>query len=162
MARPCKSAKVLTPHSQSIEETKFRIDKEEKLRGTDDYLQAPKYLNASQKKVYNFIVDHLKESRILGNVDTYILESVSIAIDRIREIEKRINKDPDLLMNRELMAAKTKYSSEFIRYCTELSLSPQSRAKIGNLNLQAKQNESDPLLKILKGGKKKRASDGSS
>jgi P27 family predicted phage terminase small subunit len=161
MARPCKSAKVLTPHSQSVGETKFRIEKEDELRGTDDNLLAPKYLSASQKKIYKYIVDHLKESRILGNVDTYILESASIAIDRIREIEKRINKDPDLLMNRELMAAKTKYSSEFIRYCTELSLSPQSRAKIGNLNLQAVQNESDPLLKLLDGGKKKRFSDDS-
>lgn len=161
MARPCKSAKLLTPHSQSIDETKFRIEKEEELRGTDEHLQAPKYLNASQKKVYNFIVDHLKESRILGNVDTYILESTAIAIDRIREIEKRINKDPDLLMNRELMAAKTKYSSEFIRYCTELSLSPQSRAKIGNLNLQGQKDEADPLLKLLNGGKKKRLSDDS-
>lgn len=162
MPRSCKSAKVLTPCSQTKAELNTRIETEDQLRGNDENLKAPSYLNTSQKKIFNYIVDHLRESRILGNIDTYILESTSIAIDRIREIEKRINKDVDLLMNREIMAAKAKYSTEFIKYCNELSLSPQSRAKIGNLNLQAIQNESDPLLKLLKGGKKKKYSDGES
>jgi phage terminase small subunit len=64
-----------------------------------------------------------------------------------------INEDKELLRDRQLMAAKEKYTQEFIRYMNELSLSPQSRAKLGNLNIQASQAEEDPLLKVLSGGK---------
>jgi len=39
----------------------------------------------------------------------------------------------------------------FYRCCNELSLSPQSRAKLGNINLQSKQEEEDPLLKVIGG-----------
>ncbi|NFE32060.1 phage terminase small subunit P27 family, partial [Clostridium botulinum] len=34
--------------------------------------------------------------------------------------------------------------------CNELSLSPQSRAKLGNLALNNKEEQEDPLLKALR------------
>ena len=43
------------------------------------------------------------------------------------------------------------YDSDFYRCCNELSLSPQSRAKISNLNLQAKEDSQDLLLQALAG-----------
>ena len=48
------------------------------------------------------------------------------------------------------MSAKDKYNKDFFRCCNELSLSPQSRAKFGNLTLQAKEKEEDPLLAALR------------
>ena len=36
----------------------------------------------------------------------------------------------------------------------ELSLSPQALAKLGNINLEAQKENSDPLLKVLNGRKK--------
>ena len=45
------------------------------------------------------------------------------------------------------MNAKDKYSKDLYRCCNELSLSPQSRAKIANINTQSK--EDDLLLKAL-------------
>lgn len=154
MVRPTKSAKVLTDKSQTKEEIIGRIQAEEKLRGAANNILPPRHLNARQKKIFNYIVDELQASDILGNLDVYILGSCAVAIDRIQQIEKMINKNINNLYDKSLMSAKDKYSKEFFRCCNELSLSPQSRAKLGNINLQAKQQEEDPLLKVLAGGKK--------
>ena len=45
------------------------------------------------------------------------------------------------------MSAKDKYTKSFFRCCNELCLSPQSRAKMANINLQGK--EDSPLIKLL-------------
>lgn len=149
MARPCKSAKVLTESSQTIAEIEERIEVEEKLKGGADKISPPSYLNKRQKEIFAYIVDQLKESGILGNLDVYILTQCSIAIDRLREIETMINKDKSNLYNKDLLSAKDKYTKDLYRCSNELSLSPQSRAKLGNINLQAKQKESDPVLKLV-------------
>ena len=153
MARPCKSAKVIDKYGQTKAEIQARIEVEEKLKGGADKISPPKHLNARQKKIFNYIVQELEASQILGNLDIYILAQAAIAIDRLQEIEKQINKDITKLFDKNVLSAKDKYTKDFFRCCNELSLSPQSRAKLGNINLQAKQQEEDPLLKVLKGGK---------
>ena len=50
--------------------------------------------------------------------------------------------------NPALVRTKDSYTKAFFRYCNELSLSPQSRAKLANINLQAS-NEENPLIKAL-------------
>ncbi|KQL54517.1 terminase [Heyndrickxia shackletonii] len=153
MARPSKSVNTMSKNLTK-EEISIRKQTEEKLKGEADKISPPKHLNARQKKIFNYIVDELAASEILGNLDIYILSTCSIAIDRMQEIEKQINKDIEKIQDKSLMSAKEKYTKEFFRCANELSLSPQSRAKLGNINLQAKQNEEDPLLKVLAGGRK--------
>ena len=58
-----------------------------------------------------------------------------------------INNDTDLLSNNAFMSSKEKYTKDLYRCCNELSLSPQSRAKLANINTQ--QKEENPLLKAL-------------
>lgn len=151
MARPCKSAKVLTECSQTKEEIKERIKLEETLKGKGDNIFPPDYLNENQIDLFNYIKNELKESGILGNLDVYILAKCAIAIDRLQEIEKKVNEKSGLMFRKEVMSTKDKYDKDFYRCCNELSLSPQSRAKLSNINLQAKADSEDPLLKILKG-----------
>jgi P27 family predicted phage terminase small subunit len=153
MARPSKSAKVSsTKHSKEAKEKKASI--EEKVKGKADKIKAPAYLSSFQKKIFDYIVSELEVSGILGNLDVWILETCAIAIDRMQEIETMINEDIDNLINKSLMSAKDKYTKDFFRCCNELCLSPQSRAKLGNLNLQQQEDDNDPLLKILQGGKR--------
>lgn len=123
------------------------------MKGGADNISPPTHLNASQKKIFNYIIEQLNESGILGNLDTYILSQASIAIDRLQQIEKIINKDINRMYDKDLMKAKSEYTKDFFRCCNELSLSPQSRAKLGNINLQAEQEKQDPLLQVLAGGK---------
>lgn len=153
MARPAKSVKTMSKNLTK-KEIKERLETEEKLKGEADKISPPKHLSTSQKKIFKYIVEELKASGILGNLDIYILSICSIAIDRLQELEKMVNKDIGYVFNKELMSAKDKYTKDLFRCCNELSLSPQSRAKLGNINQQAKQDEEDPLLKVLKGGKK--------
>jgi P27 family predicted phage terminase small subunit len=153
MARPSKSVKTMSKNLTK-EEKEVRLETEEKLRGRGDNISPPKYLNARQKKIFNYIVQELEASKILGNLDVYILATCAISIDRLQQIEKLINKDIERILDKSLMAAKDKYTKDFFRCCNELSLSPQSRAKLGNINLQAEQDKQDPLLKVLAGGKK--------
>lgn len=146
MARPAVSAKTTSKHLTKAE-ADVRKGTEEKLRGKADKLRPPKYLTAAQKKIFKFIVRELEASEILGNLDIYVLTECCIALDRMQAIESRINEEPHNILNDKLLQAKDRYIKSFFRCCNELCLSPQSRAKIGNLNLQAK--EENPLLKVL-------------
>lgn len=152
MARPSKSVKTMSKNLTK-EEKMIRVETEEKLRGGTDKISPPKHLNARQKKIFKYIVKELEASQILGNLDIYVLSQAAIAIDRLQEIEKMINEDTTRMFDKEVLAAKDKYTKDFFRCCNELSLSPQSRAKLGNINLQVKQQQEDPLLKVLAGGK---------
>lgn len=146
MARPAISAKTTSKHLTKSEAA-AKCGTEEKLRGAGDKLRPPKYLTTAQKKIFKFIVRELEGSEILGNLDVYVLTECCIALDRMQEIESRINQDLTQINNDKLLQAKDRYTKSFFRCCNELCLSPQSRAKMGNLNLQAK--EENPLIKVL-------------
>ena len=145
MARPAISAKVTSKHLSKAE-TDAKLGTEEMLKGSADKLRPPKYLTAEQKKIFRFIVSELTASGILGNLDVYVLTECSIALSRMQEIENRVNSDPSQLANDKLLQTKDRYTKSFFRCCNELCLSPQARAKMGNLNIKTEEN---PLLKIL-------------
>ncbi len=145
MARPAMSANVTTKHLTKAEkETKLSVEK--KLKGIGRP-RPPEYLSTEQKKIFRFIVKSLENSDILAVMDVYVLSECSICIDRMRAIESRINANPEILEDTALMATKDRYTKAFHRYCNELCLSPQSRAKIANLSLQGK--DENPLLSLL-------------
>lgn len=146
MGRPAKAVNTMSKHLSKVE-MEERKEKEDCFKGKSDKIRPPTYLSASQKKIFRYIVKELEASEILGNLDIYILSTCSIAIDRLKEIETMINGDSELLLSKELMSAKDKYTKDLYRCCSELSLSPQSRAKLANINISAK-NE-NPLIKLL-------------
>jgi len=152
LGRPCKAAIVLSDCSQTKEEIKKRIGNEQKLKGKADNINPPSYLNNSQVDLFNYIKGELEESELLSNLDVYILAKCAIAIDRLQYIEKKVNDNPKLLLiQNPLMNNKKNYDADFFRCCNELSLSPQSRAKLGNINLLAEKEKEDPLLKAMRG-----------
>lgn len=150
MARPCKSAKVLTECSQTKDEINERNENEEKLKGKADNISPTQDLNDNQLSIFNFIKNELEESKLLGNLDSFILTTCVIAIDRLQYIEEKINDKPNLIFNKDLMNSKKVYTGDFLRCCNELSLSPQSRAKLANLNLNAKQDKEDDALNTIR------------
>lgn len=150
MGRPCKSAKVLTECSQTKDEINERNENEEKLKGKADNISPTQDLNDNQLTIFNFIKNELEESKLLGNLDSFILTTCVIAIDRLQYIEEKINVKPNLVFNKDLMNSKKVYTGDFLRCCNELSLSPQSRAKLANLNLNAKQDKEDDALNTIR------------
>ncbi|MBN1055694.1 phage terminase small subunit P27 family [Clostridium botulinum] len=153
MARPCKAINTQNRHNTK-DETEIRDETEKKLRGLADKIKPPKYLSNSQKKIFKYIVNELKDSEILSNLDIYILTVGSIAIDRLQAIEIEINNDFNNIYFKELMKAKAEYTKDLWRACNELSLSPQSRAKLGSLTLNSQKEKKDPILSILERKKK--------
>lgn len=148
-----KSTKGLTTGMSKAKKQK-RMETEEKLKGKIDNLKPSSHLNANQKKIFNDVVGELEASDILGNVDIYILDTFAIAVDRLRQIEKAINQDFQLLMDKSLMASKSKYTHDLIQCVNQLSLSPSSRGKFAHMTLKAEADAADPLLQVLNGGKK--------
>ncbi|SFC14833.1 phage terminase small subunit P27 family [Clostridium uliginosum] len=153
MARPAMSASVTSKHLTE-EERKNKIETEQKLKGNSNNIKPPKYLSKEQKKIFKYIVNELVNSELLGNLDIYVLSTTAICIDRLQEIEKLINEDIEKLNDRKLMGSRKDYQSDLFRCMSELSMTPASRAKLGNLNLQAHQNKEDPVLLALGGDNK--------
>lgn len=147
MGRPTKAVDTLSKNLTK-EEYEARKNAEEKLKGGTDKIKPPTHLNAKQKKIFRYIVDELKESEILTNLDIFILENCAISIERLQTVERILNKN---LMDKNALRIKESYTKEFFRCCNELSLSPQSRAKLANINVNAQAEREDPLIKALRG-----------
>lgn len=149
MGRACKSAKTLTECSQTKDEIEKRIESEERLKGKADKLEPLKHLNKNQIEIFNYIKNELEESKLLGNLDVWILSRTAIAIDRLNILDEKVNKNPSLMLNKQINSAIDKYEKIFNKGMSELSLSPQSRAKLSNLNLQNKEDKENELIKAL-------------
>lgn len=149
MARPCKSARVLTDKSQTKAEIADRIEMEDRIGGGAVRLNPPKRLTKEQKKLWRTIVDGLKDADILRKLDTYILEDFVINLDSKMQVENDIRDDPQLKYDPHAQAALKLYTSNFYRGCNELSLSPQSRAKIANLSTLSAEDKTADLMKLL-------------
>ena len=147
MSRPAKAVSSQSSHLTN-EEIKIREETEKRLKGNSDKLVPADYLNDRQKEIFNYILENLEESKILGNLDVFVLNQASICIERLEMMEQEISKDTDLLKVSSFKSARDMYSKEFFRCCNELCLSPQSRAKISITNLQ-KQPEKKSLKDIL-------------
>jgi P27 family predicted phage terminase small subunit len=146
VARPAMSPKLTSKHLTKAE-IEAKSTTEDKLKGTSDEFIPPEYLTPSQISIFDYIVKNLEASGILGNLDVYVLAECSICIDRMQEIERTINEAGSIIPS--LVRLKETYTKAFFRYCNELSLSPQSRAKLANINAQTTAADENPLLKIL-------------
>lgn len=128
MGRPAKAVSTLSRHITK-EEKEVREEIETKLKGEANNIKPFRYLSKSQKKIFKFIVSNLNKD-ILGNLDIYVLNQTAITIDRLQQIEQKLNVDIELVLNSNFKAMRDMYSKEFFRCCNELSLSPQARAKL--------------------------------
>jgi P27 family predicted phage terminase small subunit len=149
LPRPSKPVDVNSKHLTK-EEYAIRKEHETKLKGNSDKIIPSDYLNDEQKEIFTRIVDEMSASGILSNVDVFLLDAFCVSIERLQWIDSHINRDPNQMLNKDVMSARRQHMDDFKRLSTELGFSPQSRAKLGNINLQKKQDDEDPLLAALK------------
>lgn len=146
MARPAKAIESQSKHLTK-EEIEVRTETEKKLKGNNDKLKPADYLNKRQKEIFNYILENLEESKILGNLDAFILNRTAITIERLENLDKQANNDEEIMFTTGFRSSRDMYSKDFFRCCNELCLSPQSRAK---LSISAvKQPEKKTLKDIL-------------
>lgn len=151
MPRPAKSVNVSSRNLPKSERT-AREKTEQSLKGGTGKIRPFRHLSKAQKCIFKNIVEELKASGILGNLDVYILNRCAISIDRLNVLDKMANEDNAMLLDPEFLKARKEYTTDVNKCCQELCLSPQARAKIGTINISKKNEDKDPLLKVLKGG----------
>ena len=151
MARPCKNVALLDKYGQTKYELNARIECEEKLKGKNDKIEPSQKLNENQNKIFEYVKNLLKESEILSNADSFLLTQFSIAADKLQYLDQKANEKPSLIFNKDFKSSKKLYFDIFSKCCDNLALTPQSRAKIANINLLANKEKEDPLLAALKG-----------
>lgn len=150
MARPCKSAALLTEKSQTKAEIEDRKKHEAAMRGSGKSPSPPAWLTAEQRRLFRFIVKELEEAGILCRLDTWILQECVVAIDCLARIDRMMNEDESLIFDRDVLSARKKNTDILFRCCNELSLSPQSRAKIANI--ASKPDDGTELLRRIIAG----------
>ena len=129
MGRPAKSRKTAT--GTILKEDEIRRELSEKvLCGDSDALDPPEWLTDSQKQIFEFITGNLDEAKIFGNIDVIVLTRAVVVIDSLEKFEHKINENSSVLSDSKVMANYDRLSKLFARYCNELSLSPQARAKL--------------------------------
>lgn len=150
MARPCKSAKVLSECSQTRAEIDARIDMENKIGGGRGSIRPPTRLSQAQKKIFRNVVKLLEDADILRSLDVEILARYAFALDMLIQIESDVVNRPSRKYEKAVLSAYDKYTKIYFRCCNELSLSPQARAKIANVSAAANDGSAE-LMKILRG-----------
>lgn len=145
MGRPSKPVDAQSG-AMASEEALRRKENETIIKGESDKVKTPTMaLSKTQKKIRKNLVELTKS--IASNADRYVLDQTAIAIDRLQQIELMVNEEPELMSDKTLQSTRKNYFSEFIRLCSELSLSPQSRAKIANALPDMK--PANPLTQIF-------------
>lgn len=149
MARPSKALGVMSKHLTK-EEIQQRKEQETRLKGGNDNIAPSYYLDERQHEVFEWLVSELESSNMLSNLDSPNLSAFAFALVQLEYCNDMINRNPNNLFDKQLMSSREKLVKEVQRYTIEFCLSPQSRAKMGNATIQAKETESDPLLNALK------------
>lgn len=145
MGRPAKNINLSNSH-MSKKEKQQRKKSENRLKGNSDNIKPAEHLTSNQVKIFHELVNELKGSDILSNLDVYVLSACAISLDRISFSEKLLNNNP---LNKDAMKIQEQYMKQFLRLCSELGLSPQSRSKISSIVAGEKGQKQNPVVQIL-------------
>lgn len=164
MARPRTPAKYKKGKSETKEHLEARSKIEEEMSGnTDKLYDVPEVLDDLGKDYYLFILHELEESGILSNLDIPIVQQTADCLSKMDQCDEILNEHKSLLYitydNRgnevlkehPMVGTKQKYLNQFRALCTQLGLSPSSRASLSEAKMQKEKNSEDPLLALLGG-----------
>ena len=150
MGRPSKPIDMRSSTDRHKDRYNKRKTAEEALKGNE--ITIPKDITNNQKNICKHIIGELEKSGILCSLDEYVLEQCAVAVDCLHKINQLINsEDESLMFSKDVLTAKEKYEKTFFRCCDELCLSPQSRAKIANINSQAADDGTELIKQLLAG-----------
>lgn len=162
MSRMKKPAVLKQGKSESKAQIKARQQIEEMLQGDDELVYSvPQNLDCKGQVFYKFIVEELRHSNILTNIDIPLLEQTADCLSKMRECDIMIEKNGlfyeelDRYGNSKIVeniAMKTKFNlmTKYNQFCNALGMSPSSRAALATKKAEVVENETDPLLKLLK------------
>lgn len=163
MPKPRKPAALKQGKSETKAQLQVREEQEQRLMGgTDMVKNVPEYLDSLAKAYYKYMITELEIGGLLSNLDIPLLEQTADALSKLRQCDDILNKEGikidqvdryGNMMTKEHPTVKTKmaYLNAFKTLSSQLGMSPASRAQLAGMQVQAKEEESDPLLQLLKG-----------
>lgn len=163
MSRLRKPASLKQGKSETKAQLQERAEIEERLKGnTDLFKEVPDHLDELAQDYYVFIVTELEISDVLSNLDIPLLEQTADCLSKMRQADEIINREGiiinqkdrygnELIKEHPAVATKQKYLNQFRAMSQQLGLSPSSRAQLAGMKTDKKEEEQDPLLKLLKG-----------
>ena len=149
--------------SENKEQLARREAIEKQLMGnSDDVSSIPEYLSDEEKVYYKWLIDEIEICGIITNLDKPLLEQTANCLWVMHQCDEHIRANgvlvskPDrfgLVEEKENPSIKIKlsYQSKYQTLCNSLGLSPASRASLAGKKAEAKENEEDPVLKVLRG-----------
>lgn len=164
MARPRKPAAFKAGKSETKEHLEARAKIEEEMSGNTDRLyDVPEILDDLGKDYYLFILHEMEDSGILSNLDIPIVQQTADCLSKMDQADEILkehgsllyitydNRGNEVLKEHPMVGTKQKYLSQFRALCTQLGLSPSSRASLSEAKMQKEKNSEDPLLALLGG-----------
>lgn len=164
MARVSKPSSLRTDRKISKAELKKREEIEQQLMGNaDDVHSVPAYLTDYEKIYYTWLVNELKETNLITNIDKPLLEQTANCLHIMRQCDEHIRANGILVEKtdrygnceeRENPSIKIKlnYQTKYASLCNQLGLSPAARASLANKAAMQAQQEADPMYQLLSGG----------
>lgn len=162
MARPRKPAAVKAGKSETKAHLEKRKKIEEEIKGNADKIyNIPEQLDDLGKDYYMFLIEELEASNILSNLDIPVLTQTADSLSKMEQADDIIKRegiiystydrfDNEIPKEHPAVGIKQKYLNQFRALSTQLGLSPSARASLSEMKVQAKKEEEDPVLKILK------------
>lgn len=159
MAKPRKPAALKQGKSETKAQLKVREEQEQRLMGNNDLInQVPTHLDPRAQAYYQFLVKELSISGLLTNLDVKLLEETSKCMSQLDECTDILKRDGVLIYDvngnpKEHPTFKTQNTLQvaYRAFANQLGLSPAARAQLAGMVIQAKEEEQDPLLQLLKG-----------
>lgn len=135
----------------SKEERELRQEAEDKLKGNDNKVyKKPAGLNKEVGKIYKVIVEELRATNVLNNLDIDLLVTTADSIYRLRVARKKLDELGEVIVDANGRLVKSPwvqitkdYQQIFHAGVRELGLSPSSRAKLALYQLEANTEVTD-------------------
>lgn len=162
MARPRKPARTTTGHTESKSDLEKRIKKEDEMKGSADRLQdVPKIIAMNDKAInfYHIIIQMLKDTDILSNLDRYSIGILADNLAKLQEANERLQDQGMTIVQTTKSGEKEVVNpiyqvykdsqNNFSKLATQFGLTPSSRASLSDIALQQDEQKNDPFLKEL-------------
>lgn len=159
MARAAKPVALCGNSKLTKAEKEAREKAEQKYKGVGNavYKCPSDLVSKREKKLYKFIVNQLKSSGILNDLDIEIIKSTVSCVINMNDANEFIKEHGTVITDENGKLYKNPgvnvykdYHTMYLSNSIRLGLTPSDRAKLSVIDMKNKQEEEDPLLKALR------------
>ena len=159
--RPAMASSVRKGKDMNKSELKVREEAEKRLMGDIDLVKTPpSNLDELAQAYYSYMVENLETSNLLSNLDIPLLSETAFTLARLEETKATLlevgtlayevdKQGNEKVKKHPIVDVYNTLLNQFKTLGGQLCMSPSARTQMASLQLQAKEDEEDPVLKAL-------------